>query len=111
MVMKNYFTLSEVAKILNKKKETIRRWDREGKLIAVREPMSNYRIYKKEDLKVFPEFNEILAHKVISNTVTPIKDFSVIELFAGAGGGELVLKKRDSNVNYLMKLTNGHVKP
>ena len=94
VVMKNYYTLSEVAQILNKNKETIRRWDREGKLIAVREPMSNYRIYKKEDLQLFPEFKSLLNDKKeVSNKVLPIKDFSVIELFAGAGGLAIGLEK------------------
>ena len=44
----NYYSISEVADILGKSTETLRRWDREGKLSAVREPISNYRIYKKD---------------------------------------------------------------
>jgi DNA (cytosine-5)-methyltransferase 1 len=42
MVMKETYSISEVASILNKSTETLRRWDRDGKLQAVREPMSNY---------------------------------------------------------------------
>jgi DNA (cytosine-5)-methyltransferase 1 len=58
MVMKDYYTLSEASELLGKNKETLRRWDNEGKLPAVREPMSNYRVYP----------------------------YTVLELFAGAGG-------------------------
>jgi DNA (cytosine-5)-methyltransferase 1 len=39
--MKDYYSLSEVADLLGKSKETLRRWDNNGKLTAVREPMSN----------------------------------------------------------------------
>ena len=41
VVMKDYYSIAEAAKILGKSKETLRRWDREGKLNAVREPVSN----------------------------------------------------------------------
>ena len=47
MVMNKYLTLSEASELIGKSKETLRRWDREGKLSAVREPMSNYRVYKR----------------------------------------------------------------
>lgn len=84
--MKKYYTLTEVAETLNKNKETIRRWDREGKLQAVREPISNYRVYDKKSLEVFPEFQQIFNKEEPCNKVEPIQDFSVLELFAGAGG-------------------------
>lgn len=87
LVMKNYYSISEVADILGKSTETLRRWDRDGKLTAVREPMSNYRVYKKEQLQLFPEFKELhKPTKVIGNFVKPNHDYSVLELFAGAGG-------------------------
>ena len=86
MVIKKYYTLSEVSEILGKSKETLRRWDREGKLQAVREPMSNYRIYKKEQLNIFKNlfFNDI--EDVVDNLVVSDKKYNVLELFAGAGG-------------------------
>ena len=45
--MKEYLTLTEASELIGKSKETLRRWDREGKLSAVREPISNYRVYKR----------------------------------------------------------------
>lgn len=42
MVMSEYLTLAEASDLIGKSKETLRRWDREGKLNAVREPISNY---------------------------------------------------------------------
>ena len=86
MVIRNYYSLSETAKILGKSKETLRRWDRDGKLNAIREPVSNYRVYRKEDIDflIKPLLTEIDSR--IDNTETPFKDYNVLELFAGAGG-------------------------
>ena len=92
LVMKEYYSISEVAETLGKSTETLRRWDREGKLSAVREPISNYRVYHKDQLKIFPEFNgdSIMP---IQNQVLPIHQFKVLELFAGAGGLAIGLEK------------------
>ena len=57
--MDDFLTLNEAAEILGKSKETLRRWDREGKLQAVREPMSNYRVYSREQLNIFNDFIKI----------------------------------------------------
>lgn len=92
--MKEYLSLSETAEIIGKSKETLRRWDNEGILNAVREPVSNYRVYRKDDVeKLLGSLfnNEILDD--VSNYVAPIKDFSVIELFAGAGGLAVGMEK------------------
>jgi DNA (cytosine-5)-methyltransferase 1 len=84
--MNEYLTLSEASEYIGKSKETLRRWDREGKLSAVREPMSNYRVYKREQVEsLFSEFNSSVKDTV-SNYVEPLKSYKVIELFAGAGG-------------------------
>ena len=55
--MNKYMTLSETSEYIGKSKETLRRWDKEGKLLAVREPMSNYRVYRKSDVDtLFADF-------------------------------------------------------
>jgi len=87
MVMLEYLTLSETAELLGKNKETLRRWDREGKLLAVREPVSNYRVYRRSDVQaLFANFVDIDIEEEVSNFVEPDHDYSVLELFAGAGG-------------------------
>ena len=84
--MKKYLSLSEAAELIGKSKETLRRWDREGILNAVREPVSNYRVYRKDDVHaLLGSFFEITDDKVL-NYAEPENDYSVIELFAGAGG-------------------------
>lgn len=87
MGIKDKYSLAEVADMLGKSKETLRRWDRSGKLTAVREPMSNYRVYNKEQLKIFDELDFLFENgKDKGNYIKPNKDYSVLELFAGAGG-------------------------
>lgn len=86
MVMKDYYTIAEASELLGKSKETLRRWDREGKLSAVREPMSNYRVYKKDQLDAFSDFFENEKEADITNYVAPKNNYTVLELFAGAGG-------------------------
>lgn len=93
MVMKEYYSLGEASEILGKSKETLRRWDRDGKLIAVREPISNYRVYKKEQLNSFLEALGVSIEDTTDNSVLPIKDFKVLELFAGAGGLAIGMEK------------------
>lgn len=48
---KQYLTVKEVAKILGVSPLTIRNWDQKGKLVAYRNPMNNYRLYKIGDVE------------------------------------------------------------
>ena len=93
MVTKEYYSLNEVSQILGKSKETLRRWDREGKFPAVREPISQYRIYKKEQINTLLKQLSIDYEDTIDNAVKPIQEFKVLELFAGAGGLAVGLEK------------------
>lgn len=81
------YTLEQFADLLSVSKETLRRWDKSGKLKARRRPMSDYRYYTDTELKLceqlelyFPEFNKD------NNFILPDYEYSSIELFAGAGG-------------------------
>ncbi len=92
--MKEYLSLAETAEIIGKSKETLRRWDNEGILNAVREPVSNYRVYRKDDVqtllgKLFEEETE----DSVSNYLEPNQEYSVLELFAGAGGLAVGMEK------------------
>ena len=93
MVTKKYYSLNEVSEILGKSKETLRRWDREGKFIAVREPISQYRIYKKEQINSLLEQLSIDYEDTVDNSEVSIKEFKVLELFAGAGGLAVGMEK------------------
>lgn len=92
--MGKYLSLSETAELLGKSKETLRRWDREGKLSAIRDPFSNYRVYRKSDIQsLFNEFLHIDVEDNAPNYVEPDREYRVLELFAGAGGLALGMEK------------------
>lgn len=48
---KGLITVKEAAELFGVTTQTIREWDRKGKLKAVRHPMNNYRLYRLIDLK------------------------------------------------------------
>ncbi|PCI29271.1 hypothetical protein COB55_02525 [Candidatus Wolfebacteria bacterium] len=48
---KKYLTIKSVAQILGVTPLTLRNWDKAGKLIARRNPMNNYRMYRREDIE------------------------------------------------------------
>ena len=94
LVMSEYLSISEAAKLLKKSTKTLRRWDEEGKLNAVREPISNYRVYRREDVEMlFSEFLNFDVEETVSNFVTPENEYKVLELFAGAGSLAVGMEK------------------
>jgi len=93
MVIKDYYSLSEAAEKLGKSKETLRRWDRDEKLVAAREPISDYRIYKKSEIdSLILSFDDDFE-ETTNNFEKPLKQYKVLELFAGAGGLAIGLEK------------------
>lgn len=92
--MSEYLSLAETAELVGKSKETLRRWDKEGILSAVREPVSNYRMYRKADVQLLlgSLFDDKFEDE-ISNEEIPSNDYKVLELFAGAGGLAVGLEK------------------
>jgi len=91
--MKDFYSLAEVADMLSVSKETLRRWDRNGKLKPVRHPINNYRVYPFESLKVFEQLGFLFSNDEPDAPEEPHRDYGVVELFAGAGGLALGLEK------------------
>lgn len=93
MVTEEYISLAEAAELLGKSKETLRRWDRDGKLEAVREPITDYRLYKKTDILTL--FGDFISDNESTNLnqVEPNHPYKVLELFAGAGGLAIGMEK------------------
>lgn len=91
--MKNYYSLAETAELFSVSKQTLRRWDDNGTLTSIRMP-NNYRAYSLEQLKEYlnisPE-NRIKEGSEFYHAA--IRPYSVLELFAGAGGMALGLEK------------------
>ncbi|MEX2090896.1 MAG: MerR family DNA-binding transcriptional regulator [Candidatus Paceibacterota bacterium] len=49
---KKFLTVKEVSRLLGVTPLTIRNWDTRGKLVAYRNPVNNYRLYKVEDVEI-----------------------------------------------------------
>lgn len=87
--MEKLFSVSEVADMLGVSKETLRRWDKAQKLVPQRHPMNGYRVYNLDDLRVFEQLSFMFQHSQIATLeqeTEPVRTYSSIELFAGAGG-------------------------
>jgi DNA (cytosine-5)-methyltransferase 1 len=48
---REYLTVTQAAELLGVTVMTLHRWDAAGKLKAMRHPINNYRLYKKDDLE------------------------------------------------------------
>ncbi len=86
------YSISDVADICGVSKETVRRWDKSGKLNADRNETNDHRVYSKQQLLQFDE-GRLFFEKSHSQPETPKREYSCIELFAGAGGLALGLEK------------------
>ncbi|WP_286760648.1 DNA (cytosine-5-)-methyltransferase [Salegentibacter sp. UBA1130] len=104
MVMKEYFTISEVADLLGVSKETLRRWDNNDKLKATRHPINNYRVYSKEQLKAFDKLHFLFNSDKANDNPKANHNYNSIELFAGAGGMALGLEKAGLNCTFLNEI-------
>lgn len=86
VTMNQLLTIAQVADMLSVSKQTVRVWDKQGKLQAERHPINNYRVYRKEEIEkislIPSQFISEEKFKHISPEVSP----KCIELFAGAGG-------------------------
>jgi len=48
---KDFITIKEAAEILSVSRDTLRRWDKAGKLKTRRHPMNNFRIYDPAEVE------------------------------------------------------------
>ena len=48
-----YVTIKEAAKLLGVTPMTLRNWGKKGQLIAYRNPINNYRIYRRDQIDLF----------------------------------------------------------
>jgi len=97
---KEKYTLNQFADLLSISKETLRRWDNDGKLIAKRNKLNGYRYYTEEHLKVCSQLELYFpAEQKAINTEIPNDKYTSIELFAGAGG--LALGFEQAGLNHI----------
>lgn len=88
------YSIAEVADILSVSKETLRRWDKNGRLVSHRCENNNYRFYRREQLESFEQAQLLFNTKWDEEEkITPLRDYSLLELFAGAGGLAVGMEK------------------
>jgi DNA (cytosine-5)-methyltransferase 1 len=56
-----FITIKEASSLLGVSKLTLRNWDNSKKLVSYRNPINNYRLYKKQDILNF--INQIEINK------------------------------------------------
>jgi MerR family copper efflux transcriptional regulator len=49
--LSDYLRISEAAKYLGVPPNTLRNWVNAGKVVAIRHPVNDYRLFKREDLE------------------------------------------------------------
>ncbi len=103
MTEKNLYSLSEAAKLVSVCKQTLRRWDDSGKLDSIRTP-GNHRKYSFDSLKPYLKESNSVRETVEDYNSSPVKSYSVLELFAGAGGLALGLEKAGLKCKFLNEI-------
>ena len=94
MSKNDYFSSQIVADALSVSKRNIESWAKNGKLIPALDPSIHKKPYSREQLEGFDEFSAMFNsqwEKEISEK--PATGYSLVELFAGAGGLALGLEK------------------
>lgn len=51
--LRDLLSISDAAKMVGVSPATLRRWDRSGKFKAIKHPISNFRLYRREELQAF----------------------------------------------------------
>lgn len=90
----NFFSAQIVADALSVSKRNVETWAKNGKLIPALNPSIHKRPYTKDQLKELEPFSAMFNSKWNEETsIKPKRDYSLVELFAGAGGLALGLEQ------------------
>lgn len=90
------YSQAQVADMLGVSKDTLKRWQKSGKLVPICRNTDNANIYSKEQLRQFRQLDFIFENTA-RQIPLPNKVYRAIELFAGAGGLALGLEKAGLN--------------
>ncbi len=83
-----------LADIVSVSKATLLKWEKSGRLVPFQTSITNKKEYKASQLTQFEEVRSMMESNWDEElNVKPTRDFSSVELFAGAGGLALGLEK------------------
>ena len=89
-----YYTATEIADMLSVSKRTLSCWEKAGRLVPVKHPETKQMVYTHQALCKFnPAFEKDTKVWNAEMKTKPNRDYTSIELFAGAGGLALGLEK------------------
>lgn len=102
--MDGFVTVNEAAEKIGVSEDTIRRWEKKGLIKGIRSK-NNYRLFNIAEIE---RIHNKLFNNYASNNFTILKSpkkskYSVIELFAGAGGTALGLENAGLNHKLLVE--------
>jgi len=77
---KKLITIKEAASLLGVTPLTLRNWDKNGKLIALRHPLNNYRVYRRLDIDKLIEDISTNVNPVTTRRTKVIKKLDIKHL-------------------------------
>ena len=94
MYQENFFSAQIVADTLSVSKRNVETWAKNGKLVPKLDPETNKKPYTKQQLEIFPQFSAMFNSSWDEDvSIKPSREYSLVELFAGAGGLALGLEQ------------------
>lgn len=70
----NFVTLKDASKILNVSSETLRNWDKQGKLKATRHPVNKYRLYNLNEINNLNQVSTVAERQATYHTPSLFED-------------------------------------
>ena len=90
----DWFSAETVADVMSISKKNVESWAKNGKLLPELDPLTHKKPYSKQQLMGFSQFASLFNSTWDDDmAVVPKSDYTLVELFAGAGGLALGLEQ------------------
>ena len=90
----DWFSAETVADVMSISKKNVESWAKNGKLVPELDPLTHKKPYSKQQLMGFSQFASLFNSTWDDDmAVVPKHDYTLVELFAGAGGLALGLEQ------------------
>ena len=66
---RKYISIKEAASMLGVTPLTLRNWDKKGTLTAYRNPVNNYRVYRRDQIELFQRRIENSKNKILGKKI------------------------------------------